>query len=419
MKPFRFFYGWWIVVALFLISFYSAGVIFYSFTAVLEPIVLEFGWSYAQVSWAASIRGFETSLFAPVVGYIIDRYGPRKLIFIGGVIITIGLLLLSRINSVIGLYGAFFVVAMGLSACTGVILTTVVGNWFKKKMSIATGIAVCGTATGGLLVPLVTYLVDTLEWRTAMVVFAVTAFVWILPLSLLVRHKPEQYGYLPDGDVMPEQPPAEAPTLPHLDDTNIGIGQALKSRVFWHLALGFMCHLLVVTSVLTHIMPFLSSVGIPRSTSSFVASGVPLISVLGRLSFGWSGDRFDRRRLTAVGLFITGLGLLMLFMVDSSNSFLLILFVILFGFGFGGPVPMTPPMLQAYYGRARLGTIMGLCMGVMMVGMMLGPPLAGWIYDTSGSYQNAWLTFMGVLALGMILMLNTPSVEKYRSSINR
>jgi MFS family permease len=76
-------------------------------------------------------------------------------------------------------------------------------------------------------------------------------------------------------------------------------------------------------------------------------------------------------------------------------------------------------MLQAYYGRARLGTIMGLCMGIMMVGMMLGPPLAGWIYDTSGSYQNAWITFMGVLVLGMILMLTTPSVEKYRSTVNR
>ena len=375
----------------------------------------EFDWSYAQVSIAASIRGFETGILAPVVGYIIDRYSPRKLVFTGGIIIALGLFLLSRINSIIGLYGAFFLMAVGLSACSGIMLVVVVGNWFNKKVSIATGIAVSGGAVGGLLVPLVTYTIDVLEWRMAMIVFGAISLAWILPLSLLIRRKPEEYGYLPDGADMSQPVSAENSNLPENNDKSMSVRQVLKSRVFWQIALGFMCHVLVITSVITHIMPYLSSINIPRSTSSLVASGIPLVSILGRLSFGWLGDRFDLRRLAAIGCIITILGMWILGLVNSNNIWLLTTFVVFFGFGFGGPVPVNPTMLRKYFGRARLGIILGLCMGVMMIGMILGPPIAGWIFDTYGSYQNAWYIFMGILFLGAVFLISTPSMKAYHS----
>lgn len=411
----KIFYGWWIVAAIFLIAAFSTGIIFFSLTAVLQPLVTEFGWSYAQVSLAASIRGFETSILSPLIGYLLDRIGPRKVIFVGGIVIGTGLILLSRVNSLATLYGVFIYMALGLSACSSVILAAVVGNWFHKKVSIATGIVVSGGAFGGLMIPLVTWLIDSYTWRTAMVIMGITVGGLILPLSLLVRHKPEQYGYLPDGELAGEPVSTGEPKPVPRDEADVGIGQAVKSRAFWMIAMGFMCHVLVTVAVVTHIMPYLDSIGISRATASLVASGIPLVSIPGRILFGWFGDKTDRRRLSAAGFTITGIGLLLLCFIDSLGIWLLVPFIILFGFGYGGPVPIQPGMLLERYGRARLGTILGICMGIMMVGIVFGPPIAGWVFDVTGSYQNAWYIFLGILAVSIVFILMTPGTSSEKT----
>jgi OFA family oxalate/formate antiporter-like MFS transporter len=182
-KQHRVFYGWWIVGAVSLMSAYISGIVFYGFTAIFEPITNDFGWSYAQVSIAASIRGVETGLLAPLVGFLIDRLGPRKPVFAGIFIIGLGLLLLSRVNSLVAFYGAFIIISIGMSACTNVLTMTVVGNWFRRKVSTATGIATCGAAIGGVLVPLLTLLIDIFRWRTAMIILGLGAWVILLEPS--------------------------------------------------------------------------------------------------------------------------------------------------------------------------------------------------------------------------------------------
>jgi MFS family permease len=411
MKKHKIFYGWWIVLAVFFISAYANGVVFYSFTAVFEPIAKDLGFSYAQISFAASIRGFETSFLGPLVGFLFDRFGPRRLIATGAVIIGLGMLLLSRANSLVTFYAAFFMMAMGLCSCTGFILTSVVGNWFRRKVSTATGIALCGSAAGGLLVPLVTRLIDLLEWRTTMVVIGLVAWCIIIPLSLLVRHKPEQYGYLPDGDEIIEPRFTEVSTLPQDTKVNMGVRRILSNRIFWLLSLGFLIHYFVISSVVTHIMPYLSNINIPRSRSSLVASGIPLASILGRLTFGWFGDRFDKRRIAAIGFVFTILGLLLLNYIDTIGMWTLIPFVIIFGIGFGGPVPLALSMLVGYFGRVRPSTVVGLFMGVVVIGSIVGPPLTGWIFDRYDSYQIAWFAFVGVVIAGIIILSIIPPVN--------
>jgi MFS family permease len=403
------YYGWLIVGACFLTSVYRAGVIFFGFTAIFEPIANEFNWSYAQVSFAASIRGLETGLLAPLVGLLVDRVGPRKLLFAGAAITGLGLLFLSRINSLATFYGAFILIAIGISASAITVPMTVVGNWFRKKVSLATGIVVSGTAIGGLLVPLVTRLIDTFKWRGAMTIFGLGAWGILLPLSLLVRHKPEQYGYLPDGEVSRKPDVDESQVSAQYTEVDIGVRQALKSRAFWHIVLGMVCHFLVIIAVLTHVMPYLSTVGIARSTSSLVAMAIPLISICGRLSFGWFGDRFDKRWVTALGLVLLGLSMLIFGYVATVGTWLLVPFIIIIGMGYGGPVPMSAALIREYFGRARLGTVLGLAAGLMYVGSLVGPPLAGWVYDTYGSYQGAWFALAGVAIVGMLSFVTAPS----------
>lgn len=403
------FYGWWIVGAGFFIAMYIAGFIRFGFTAAFEPIAEDFGWSYAQISLAGSMLGLEIGLFAPIVGFLVDRWGPRRLIFAGATIAGFGLLLLSRSTSLVTFYGAFMLIATGISACIGVVPMTAVNNWFRRKATTVTGILVSGTAVGGLLVPLATRLIDMLGWQRTMAILGFGVWGIILPLSLLFRHKPEQYGYLPDGDSGKNLPAGGSQPSAQSAELDIGVRQALKSRAFWHISLGMMCHMLVITAVVTHVMPYLSSIGIARSSSSLVASAVPLTSILGRLSFGWLGDRFNKKRIASLGFILASLGLIFFGFSATMGSWVLIPFTILMGIGYGGPVPIMPTLLREYFGRVRLGTLLGVCMGAAALGSIIGPPLAGLVFDKLGSYQVAWFAFAGLLIAGMFSLVTTPS----------
>jgi MFS family permease len=243
-----------------------------------------------------------------------------------------------------------------------------------------------------------------------MVIFGFGAWGLLLPLSLLFRHKPEQYGYLPDGDLHRKLRSSEAQPSAQGNEVDIGVKQVLKSSTFWHIAMGFMCHILVMNAVVTHVMPYLSSIGFTRSFSSLVAIAVPLTSIVGRLSFGWLGDRFDKKRVTSLGFVLASLGLLSFGYVATAGTWILVPSLVLVGLGWGGPVPMMPALLREYFGRVRLATVLGLVMGVAALGSMIGPPLAGLAFDRLGSYQVAWFGFAGLVVAGMISLVTTPSV---------
>lgn len=418
-KPPRVFYGWWIVAASFLIATYTGGVIFYGFTAIFEPIASEFGWDYAQISLAASLRGLEMGLLAPFVGILVDRLGPRRLVFGGVVIIALGLILLSRTTSLGMFYVAFAILALGVSACTSTVLMTAVANWFRIKVGIATGIAVSGFGFGGILIPVIVGLIDLYEWRMTMVILALGILVVGLPLSLLIRHKPEQYGYLPDGEengaLVTDNSLAQTQTV----QVDIGVKQVLKSRAFWHIALALTFQVTAVMAVITHVMPYLSSIGIARSTSSLVATATPLLSIGGRLSFGWLGDKFDKRWVTVGAFIMTVLGLLCFEYASTGWAWLLVPFLILFGISFGGNMPMRVTLLMEYFGRSNFGTILGFMLGIIALGGMAGPPFAGWVFDSWGSYQGAWLAFAGLTIMGAVIVATTPPVSTTPQAIDR
>jgi MFS family permease len=325
-------------------------------------------------------------------------------------------LFLSRINSLAAFYGAFFIISIGLSICTNVIPMTVVGYWFRRRVSIATGIVVSGTACGGLFVPLITQIVDTYGWRTAMVMIGIGAIVIFVPVSLLVRHKPEQYGYLPDGDTPEEQASEENIFTDQDPDADVDVKQVVKGSVFWHLAIASACHLFVVNAVITHLMTYLRTIGIDRSISSMVTSTIPIISILGRLSFGWLGDRFDKRWVMATGFFFLLASMLLFNSLASAGVWLIVPFVILCGFGYGGPIPVIPAVIREYFGRARLGTILGFVLGITMLGSMMGPPLAGWIFDTFGNYRSAWFACAGIAAAGFISLITIPRISDFKKT---
>jgi sugar phosphate permease len=391
------FYGWWIVCACFTLAFYIGGVVAYGFTAFFEPIAEEFGWSYTQISIAASIRGLEMGILAPVMGFLVDRFGPRRLIFSGSLIIGFGFILLSWTNSLAMFYGTFILIAVGMSACLGPVLSAAVANWFRKNVGKALGIMFSGFGAGGVLVLLIVRLIDVYQWRATFVMLGLGMWFLGIPLSLIVRHKPEQYGYLPDGWTSAEQ------VLTHKGQGGeVSLKKALKTRVFWHIGIADAIRVMVCSAIMTHIMPYLSSVGMSRSNAALVATSIPLFSILGRVGFGWFGDMFDKRYVMAGVYFLAGLGLLAFSYVQT--KWLIFPFLILYPLFWGAGV-LRVAMMREYFGRAYFGRIFGIMLGLGTVFRITGAPLAGFAYDSSGSYHLIWLVFVGTIAIAVILIL--------------
>jgi len=279
-------------------------------------------------------------------------------------------------------------------------------------VSIATGIVVSGFALGGLLVPLIAVLIDVFGWRMAVVNLGLGMWAICLPLSFVVRHKPEQYGYLPDGEAGSSAIDVERLTSTKSAELEMTAKQALTSRAFWHVALAAMYQAFAVNALVTHVMPYLSSIGIARSTSSLMASAIPVTSIGGRLSFGWFGDRFEKKRVAAIGFALMALGLLFFASIPTAGIWLLAPFIVFFGIGWGGVVPIRPALLRDHFGRSSFGTILGFVFGVMMVGVIMGAPLAGWAFDKWGSYQGIWFVFAGCGVAALISMLTIPALDK-------
>ncbi len=386
------FFGWWVVLSCAIISLWAGGI-FYGFTAFVNPIVKEFDWTYLAVSLAASLRSVEMGVLGPVMGFLADRFGPRKVVILCGLISGVGFLLLSRTASLAMFYVAFFILSIGSSGLGQVVTTTAVANWFKRKVGRATGLAITGYGAGGVLLPLMVWLINSYGWRVSLAILGFSTWLIIFPASILLRHKPEQYGYLPDGESLADiQVHSAGENAAYPEEIELSASHALRTRTFWLLAFAFAIQFLVLNAVTLHVMPYFTSVGLSEGLAALVAMFIPLSSIAGRLSFGWLGDILDKRHVLTLSFFLQAIGLV--FFCYGRALWQFIVFLAFFGPAFGGALALRSAMLREYFGRKSFGSIQGLIIGVMTIGGIFGPAFAGWVFDLKGSYQIAWLIFI-------------------------
>ena len=402
----KIFYGWWIVVASFFIGLYKSSVIFFGFTAFVEPIIQEFGWSYTQVSFAASLRGLEMGIFSPVVGFLVDRFGCRILILVGSLIVGFALLLMSYTHSLAMFYVSFLLLAFGAGGCAGVVLLAAVANWFQRNVGKAFGIVAAGIGASGLLIPLIVGMIDSYGWRTALVILAVGMWIIGIPLSLVLRHSPEKYGYLPDGDLAVNPLPSQE----RMPENGFNFKEALRDKNFLYLNLVEFIRHTVISAVVIHVMPYLSGVGMSRMNAGLVAAGIPIFSIIGRVGFGWIADVYDKRYAFASAFGLMSAGLLAFCYAPSEK--LVILFLLLFPPGFGGGMVLRSSVVREYFGRKSFGKVIGCVMGTGSIGGVIGPTLAGWVFDTWGSYDPVWFSFIGLSGLASWLTLRMKTWRK-------
>jgi len=405
------FYGWWIVLSCFFISFFVGAVVFFGFTAFFEPIREEFGWSYARISLAASLRGLEMGIFAPIAGILVDRLGSRKLILWGMITLGSGFVLLGFTRSLAMFYACFVLLAFGAGGCTSVVTMTVVANWFQKNVGMAIGIMASGFGASGLIVPFIVRLIDSYGWRTTVILLGAGMWTLGIPLSFVIRNRPEQYGYFPDGEV----PTVALPTPETQNqDEKSGLREFLKNRSFLYLNIVEIIRMLTTTTVITHIMPYLNSLGIARPTAALVAAAIPLSSIFGRFTFGWLGDFINKRYMLAIAFACLGSGMLAFCYIQVTG--VVFIFLLLFSTGFGASMVLRGAIIREDYGRDSFGKLIGILMGSASIGGIIGPTLAGWAFDVLGSYRPFWFILTGLIGLTVVLILKmkpaAPSTNK-------
>jgi MFS family permease len=402
------FYGWWIVIVCFFMGSYVAATVFWGFTAFFEPLVEEFKWSHAQVSFAISLRGLEMGILAPFVGFMADRYSPRRLLMLGIGCVGLGLVLLSQTTSLITFYAVMLLLAFGAGGCTSVVHMSLIVRWFKRRTGLALGIMGSGFGASGLAIPLIVHWVDTYGWRTTSIGLGLGMWLICLPLGLLLRDRPEDMGLHPDGDTDrgdTEPLPAKDAGTCQTSDVEapaFSLKQSCLSASFIALFGAEAIRSLVISGVGLHIMPYLSFVGMDRSTAGLVAAGLPLLSVLGRFGFGYLGDKFDKRWIMALCLAMMSLGLLAYYPLEGLG--LAVLFLLLFAPGLGGGMVLRASILSHCFNPSYFGRLIGLVMAAAAVGGILGPWLVGWYFDTFGDYRTLWLVFSGLILLSAILV---------------
>jgi MFS family permease len=402
----KLFYGWYIVAAGLLLSVLFSAIFIYGFTAFVNPIMATFGWSYAQISLASSLRGLETGAFNPIWGIAVDRWPAKKLMLFGMIVTALGVFVLSRSVNLAMYYVGSLILGMGSSLATGVLPTTVVARWFKRGIGKANGVLSMGMGIGGVATPIVVALVDRFSWQTTLMFAAIGFLVLGVPLSFVFRNKPQDYGLLPDGTAW-DTLIGSGPSRNY--DFGTQVRDALKMRAFWHIGLVIMFQFAIFGVLSVYMIPYLTSLGRGRETGGIVVMLYTLVSLAFRIPIGMLSDRFRKSFVIAftVGLMGTGVGLLWLF-DEHSPFWLVVLFAVAYGLGVSGINPLRPPIIAEYFGTKNFGTIFGLSSIFNTVAMVAAAPVAGWVVDTYSDYKSVLLVLASLAVLGVILMLTIP-----------
>ena len=266
------------------------------------------------------------------------------------------------------------------------------------------GIVVSGMGIEGVIVPVLAWAIAEIGWRNASIAAGLVVWAVGLPLALVMRHRPEYYGLLADGRAPASVSAAPSPTT-HESPVAEGYSpqQALRMPVFWLLCLVLGLRWLVISAVVVHFIPMLVGVGLSQEVAAALLGSLALVSVIGRLGFGWLGDRFDKRYVLAGSLFLLTAGCLLFAAVQ--DWWHAIVFLIIYAPGYGGGATLMFAIRADYFGRRYFGTISGFMDLIQTWGIVLGPVFAGWVWDLTGSYQVAFLIFAATSALATLLTL--------------
>ncbi len=398
----KFFYGWRMVGAACAIQFLLAAFLTQALGLYIAVLSDEMGWSKTTLSGAAALQSVEAAIIGPILGWIMDRFGPQNMIRVGLVFFSAGLLLLSQVNVVGSFYISAILMAIGASLSGYFPLSVALVQWFEKFRARALSIMGLGFAMGGLAVPLIAWSMHQWGWRATAAGSGFLVLIFGLPMAGIIRRRPEDHGEHVDGIdpalIVAEQPGGHEAAPVQVEFT---AAQAIRTRAFWMLAIGHGLALLVVSAVNVHAITHMKE-GLGYSVAN--ASWVIMIMTFGQIAgviFGASmGDRFDKRKVAALCMLAHGLGMVCL--TFATNMAMLVAFGLFHGFAWGLRGPFMSAIRADYFGRNAIGLILGLSAVIIAMGQIGGPMIAGVMADLTGDYRLGFSLLALLSALGSL-----------------
>jgi sugar phosphate permease len=403
------FFGWKIVGAGAAIQAMQSGLFMQAFGSYSVLLRSEFGWSTTTLSIAFAMTRAESGILGPFQGWLIDRFGPQRVMQVGLVMMAGGFMAFSQIENLTSFFFFYFVMSVGASLGGFLSVTTAIVNWFQRYRSRALATSQTGFAIGGSLVPLLVFFMETYGWRDTAFASGLIVLAVGLPLSLLIRHRPADYGEYPDG-LSPEELEADTDYVPPegLTKVDFTARQALRTRAFWMISLGHGASLLVVGSLMLHLPLYLTEdVGMSLQRASFIVGALPMMQLVGQILGGYFGDVMNKRLMVMLAMVGHAAGLLVL--TFAVNDLMIWAFVPLHGLAWGLRGPLMQSMRADYFGPTNFGTIMGFSSMIVMLGMITGPLLAGFMRDQTDTYTAGFTVLAIAAGLGSIFFyLATP-----------
>ena len=373
----RIFYGWVVVTAAFLTMFTCFGAA-YSFPAFFEPLSREFGATRATVSLVFSAAGFLYFALGAISGRLADRIGPQPVVGFGLACVAAGMFaasLADSLTAIIVYYGIGIGIGVGFAYVPAI---GTVQRWFVAKRGQASGWAVAGIGIGTMAAPpAAAYAIEVFEWRGAYVAFGVATLALGVLATLLLRASPASMGLQPDGAAAPV---STAPSAP----AGLELGQVLRSRIFWllYLACGLNCIGTFVPFV--HLAPYATDQGLSRIEGVWLVGLIGVGCTLGRFVLGGLADRIGRDRSLALIMLLNGVALA--YWSIAQGFVALAIFALVFGLFYGGFVALVPAFTADLFGLRAMSAVLGVLYTSVAFGTLLGPTLAGWVFDSTGSY---------------------------------
>ena len=405
--PGRIYPGWWIVLATASGQLIQGGFVFWCmglYTATFEDV---FGAPRAQINLIETCLTVATNLLSPVAGILIDRWSIRHLMIIGMVAMGLGLLILSQAGTLFQVWVVWAsLIPLGVLLIGAIPSAALVSRWFIRRRGLALGLTATGSSLGGFLVPpLMTWLFLEWDWRTGLQVGACICFAVIPIFFWLLRNEPADLG------LSGEPNEASANSSKHTAETitadagDWGIPQLLRSQIFWLQMIVSGSLLAVTLGMLANLSLHAKDLGVTGQSTAVLYSIIAICSFSGKALTGYLMDRFGIQRCGYLICAFLSSGLMILLSVQNYSGLVLGAFVM--GLGYGGVVPLWTNMPARAFGAGSVGRALGVMNPLHIPITATSAPLAGYISDTTGSYDGVfWMygTCCAVAAIGLTIM---------------
>ena len=413
--PTSIFYGWWIVVAAFMVAFIYSGFFFYDFTLFVTPIRDEIPDVGAAIEAAFIVATVLGAIVSPILGGFFDRWGPKPVVGGGMILGAAGFAIMGVMTEPWHLYIGLTLAGLGPIVFFAGGVSAVV-NWFDRMRGRAVGIAVVGLGAGGILTRPSLYVMEAIGWRDSFLLMAVIVIVVLLPMAFVLRRTPEDYGMRPDGDEVVESSAEGVVQAPIL--YGLAFTQILRTPTFWFLSMLMFLSFWPIGALQIHQAPFMEEAGYSRLAAADAVGAMALITIVGRVGGGWLADAMDPRRGTVLATLLQGIGIAAFALSRPEANWYLILFFVAFSPGFGAIIVLQPALLATYFGRRAFGAAQGFLWTMVAMAVSVAPYVATLADEYMGGMQNGFLLFAAFSFLAMILVfvvLPRPGIVRVRS----